>query len=126
MEKKKILVVDDELDCLEAIKQRLEAKNYLVVVTSKAKEVFPTAEREAPDLILLDIVMPDMNGYEICELLKQGNKTRDIPIILLTGESLEPRSITKRCLKLGADSFILKPIDIEILFSKIKELLKEE
>ena len=126
MDKKKILVVDDELDALDAIKKRLQARNYLVVTISDAKKVSQVAQKEIPDLILLDIIMPDMNGYEICELLKQNSQTRNIPIILLTGERLEPKSITDRCLKLGANSFILKPIDIEVLFTEIEKVLNEK
>ncbi len=126
MEKKKILVVDDEVDALEAIKKRLEMNNYSVVTVSDAKKVFKICEKEMPDLILLDILMPDMNGYEICELLKESSVTRNIPIILLTGERLEPKSITDRCLKLGANSFILKPIDIKILFTEMEKLLEEK
>jgi CheY-like chemotaxis protein len=126
MEKKKILVVDDERDALAAIKKRLEANNYSVVASSDAKEVFQIAAKEMPDLILLDIIMPDMNGYEICQLLKQSSQTENIPIILLTGDRLEPRSITDRCLELGANSFILKPIDIKVLFAEINKVLKEE
>jgi two-component system phosphate regulon response regulator PhoB len=123
---KKILVVDDEMDALEAIKHRLEARNYSVLTCYNAKEVLGICEREMPDAILLDIAMPEMNGYEICELLKKGSKTKNIPIILVTGERLEPKSITDRCLQLGANSFILKPMDIEDLFAKIKEVLKEK
>ena len=118
MEKKKILVIDDELDFLESIKKALEANNYLAVVTSNAKEVSPKAEEQMPDLIILDIVMPDMNGYQICELLRQGKKTKKIPIVLLTGQNLEPRGITERCLKLGIDSYLFKPISIKDLLAK--------
>ncbi|MEW6008787.1 MAG: response regulator [Candidatus Omnitrophota bacterium] len=125
MKKNKILVVDDEVDALEAIKKRLQMQNYSTVTVSEAKKVLPVCKKEMPDLILLDILMPDMNGYEVCELLKENTVTRNIPIILLTGERLEPRSITERCLKLGANSFILKPIDIKVLFEEIKKLLKE-
>lgn len=126
MEKKKILVVDDERDSLEAIKRRLEANNYLVVAISDAKAVYDTAENETPDLILLDIIMPNMNGYEVCERLKQGEKTGKIPIILMTGERLEPKSILDRCLNLGIESFLLKPLKLEDLLNKIKETLGEK
>ncbi len=124
MEKKKILVADDELDSLGAIQRSLEANNYSVVVTSNAKEVLPIAQKEIPDVILLDIVMPDMNGYQICELLKQQESTKGIPIILLTGERLEPKSIVERCLKLGVESSLLKPTTVKELLGKISEVLQ--
>lgn len=123
---KKILVVDDERDSLQAITQRLEAMGYSVVGTSDARAVFEIADKEAPDLIILDIIMPDMNGYEVCERLKSDEKTSGIPIILLTGERLEPKSILDRCLNLGVESFLLKPLKLEDLISKIKETLGEK
>ena len=119
-------MADDELDALKVIKNALVANNYSVVTTSKAKEVLSIAQKEIPDAILLDIVMPDMDGYQICELLKQDEKTKDIPIILLTGERLEPSSIVDRCLKLGAESFLLKPTTIKELLSKMNETLREK
>lgn len=124
--KNKILVVDDERDSLEAIKKRLEANDYSVVGISDAKMVFETAEKETPDLIIMDIIMPNMNGYEVCERLKSGEKTGGIPIILLTGERLEPKSILDRCLNLGVESFLLKPLKLEDLLNKIKETLGQK
>lgn len=126
MAKKKILVVDDEPEFLDMIKMRLEASSYSAVIVSDPKEVFRTAEKETPDVILLDIAMSGMDGYQVCERLKEGKETKSIPIILLTGKELEPRGITERCLKLGANGFLLKPVDKEKLFAKIDEVLKEK
>lgn len=122
--KKRILVVDDEPDFVEMIKMRLEANNYSVVVVSCAKEIFQTAQSEIPDLILLDIVMPHMDGYQVCERLKEGEKTANIPIIFLTGKELEPKGITERCLKWGVRDFLLKPIDTKELLGKITKYLE--
>ena len=123
---KKILLVDDNPDFVELMKVRLEANNYSVVAVSDAKEALQTVKKEIPDMILLDIVMPGMDGYQICERLKQEEKTRNIPIILLTGKELEPGSINERCLKLGVEGFLPKPIDAKELITKIEEVLKEK
>ena len=122
---KKVMVVDDSPDFLKVIQTRLEANNYSVVVVSNAKEVIQTAEREIPDIILLDIVMPDMDGYEICESLKRAEKTKNIPIIILTGKGLVPKGISERCLNLGLECFFLKPVDTKDLLAKIEEILKD-
>jgi putative two-component system response regulator len=81
-------------------------------------------ENDKPDAILLDILMPQMDGYQVCERLKQGEKTADIPIILLTNKDLEPRGIDDRCLKLGIDAFLPKLADAKELLAKIEEVLK--
>lgn len=122
---KKILVIDDEPNFLEVTKVRLEANNYSVVTISDAKEVLQTVEKEVPDIILLDIVMPNMDGYLVCEQLKQGEITRNIPIILLSGKDLEPRGINERCIELGVEDFLIKPVDTQELLGKIEEVLKK-
>lgn len=123
---KKILLVDDDPDFVKMIKIRLEANNYSVVAVSDAKEVLQTAEKEIPDIILLDIVMPNIDGYRICERLRQGKRTEDLPIIFLTGKELVPAGINQRCLKLGVEGFLLKPFDAKKLIAKIEEVLKEK
>jgi len=119
---KKILLIDDNQDFVELLKQRLEGNNYSVVASSNPKQIIKLAEKEEPDLIILDIVMPEMNGYQVCESLKQGAATIKIPIILITGQDLTPDSIVDRCLKLGVEAFFLKPVDSKALLAKIEEL----
>ncbi|MFH1593646.1 MAG: response regulator [Candidatus Omnitrophota bacterium] len=124
--KKKILLVDDNKGFVEILKMRLEASKYSVVITSDAKEVLPLAEKGKPDIIILDIVMPDMNGYEVCEALKHGKTTSHIPIILLSGKDLEPKGIDQRCYKLGIEHFFTKPPDTNELLAKIKDLVSDK
>jgi CheY-like chemotaxis protein len=124
MGKNKILIVDDEPDFVNLLRVRLEANGYEVIDASNGEEGFKKAEAENPDIILLDIIMPDMNGYQICEQLKQEEKTRNIPIILITGKELEPRNINERCLKLGVEGFLSKPLDSKELLDKIRGVLK--
>jgi CheY-like chemotaxis protein len=125
MNKKKILLLDDEPDFVKVIKARLEANNYDVITASNGKEALEKVESDKPDAILLDILMPDMDGYQVCESLKQEKKTADIPIILLTGKELEPRGIDERCLKLGIDAFLPKLVEAKDLLAKIEEVLKK-
>ena len=121
---KKILAVDDEIEVLEIIKRKLEEKGYIAFTASSAKECLEIAKKEIPDLILLDIVMPDMNGYQVCAALKDNPKTKNINILFTTGQDLEPKSIIKRCEELGAFDFLLKPFTMEDLLKKVAEILK--
>jgi len=124
MNKKKIFLLDDEPDFVKVIKARLEANNYEVITASNGKEALERIESDNPDAIILDILMPQMDGYQVCERLRQGKKTADIPIILLTGKDLEPRGIDERCLKLGINAFLPKLVDAKELLAKIEEVLK--
>ena len=124
MNKKKIFLLDDEPDFVKVIKARLEANNYEVITASNGKEALERIESDNPDAIILDILMPQMDGYQVCERLRQGKKTADIPIILLTAKDLEPRGIDDRCLKLGIDAFLSKLADVKELLAKIEEVLK--
>lgn len=123
MGRKKILLVDDNKDLIKLFKAALEKNDYSVITLSDANKVRQAAEKEEPDLILLDIIMPGMSGYEVCEEIKTGSKTGNIPIILLTGKELEPSGIAERCMGLGAEGFFIKPFDINKLLSKIEEIL---
>ncbi len=120
---KKILLLDDNPEFVEVIKIRLEANNYSVSATSDSQDFFQISEKEKPDLIILDIIMPGVDGYQICEQLRKEKSTANIPIILLTGKELEPSGINDRCLKLGIEGFLLKPIDAKDLLAKIDEVL---
>lgn len=120
---KKIMLLDDNPDAIEVTKMRLEKNNYSVIGFSDAKDFFEAVEKEMPDLVILDIVMRDMNGYQVCERLKQKKETENISIILLTGKELEPKGIAERCLDLGANAFLLKPVDSDVLLGKIKEII---
>jgi DNA-binding response OmpR family regulator len=124
MNKKKIFVLDDDPDFVNMLKVGLELNNYEVITATDGKEALEKIKNDKPDAILLDIVMPDINGYEVCESLKKGNKTANIPIILLTGKDLVPRGIEERCLNLGIDAFLNKPVTLKEVLAKIKEVLQ--
>ena len=113
----KILVVDDSIESVEVIKQFL-CKDYEVVTSYLGKQTLELAEAELPDLILLDIVMPDMDGYEVCQYLKANPATADIPVIFTTGTQ-DPQSETHG-FALGAVDFINKPISCPVLLARVK------
>lgn len=125
MERKKILIIDDEEDLVYLMKLRLEFQNYQVISLSFSMEALETAKREKPDLILLDIMMPEKNGYEVCKELKADRDTHDIPVILFTAKPQAKERIADLYESVGADDYIIKEFKIDKLLSKIKILLKD-
>jgi len=87
MGKKTVLVIDDEAGFLDVVKMRLEANNYQVIGAYDGREGFDKAKKEHPDLILLDLVMPNMNGFEALSQLKSDSRTMNIPVIVLTAKT---------------------------------------
>ncbi len=120
----KILVVDDEKDVIESLRMSLESDNYSVVEAYTGSEAIKKAGSEAPDLILLDVMLPDITGYETCNRLKKNPPTKLIPIIMLTGLSGITKNDKKLGLDLGADGYIMKPIDTDELKEKICSILQ--
>jgi len=118
---KKILLVDDEPELLEMVKIRLEANNYEVITASDGQEGLDKAKREKPDIIILDIMLPRMDGYKVCGLLKADTRHNKIPIIMFTARAQE--SDEKLGKELGADAYITKPFESVELLGKINELL---
>ena len=118
----KILIAEDERDIRDLINFTLGFAGYQVVTTSNGEEAYQAALREIPDLILLDVRMPRMTGYEACKLLKQEDSTRNIPIIFLSAKGQE--SEVKTGLEAGAEEYILKPFSPDQLVERIKAVLK--
>jgi len=116
----KILVVDDERCIVNALKMSLESDNYKVIEAYTGDGAIRKVQVEAPDLILLDIMLPDMTGYEICNKFRKDSLTRSIPIIMLTGMGETGRIAG---LELGADEYITKPFDLNELKEKIRIVL---
>lgn len=120
--KKKILVVDDEKDIVDILKYNLERENDFEVLTaSNGKEALEAAE-SIPDLILLDIMMPELNGFEVCKQLKYNPKTSRIPIIFLTAKENEIDEILG--FEIGADDYINKPISPRKVLARIKSVIR--
>jgi putative two-component system response regulator len=120
--KQLILVVDDILTNAVLLKDLLTTRGYQVVAAQNAAAAEAEIRREAPDLILLDVVMPGKSGYELCRELKEDSKTRLIPIVMITG--LTDREDRLKGIEAGAEDFLTKPISSEELFARISSLLK--
>ncbi len=121
MSKYRIMVVDDEPDIVKLIKISLEMANFEVIEAYSGVEALEKVKNIVPDLFLLDIMMPDMNGYQVCEKLKADNKTKSIPVVMLTAKG--QRGDAEQGLKVGADDYIIKPFDPYELGEQISEIL---
>ncbi len=121
---KMIYAVDDEQDLLFTVKQVIEFynKDYKVATIDSGKQLFELLKEESPDLILLDIMMPDMNGWEIFKKLKSKPEWKNIPIIFISSVADDTSKITANTI---ADDFIEKPFEAELLQRKIKYFLKK-
>lgn len=120
---KKILVVDDETELLKAISILLKTSGYEVIAAQDGQEGLEKAKSLSPDLIVLDILMPKMDGYEVCRLLKFDEKYKSIPIIMLTAKVQDIDKAMGK--KVGADDYITKPFETQDLVDKIKKHLGE-
>lgn len=118
----KILIVDDEMDTLLPLKRSLEFENYIVVEAYNGLEAIQKAKTEIPDLILLDLMMPGMDGYEVCEELKKDKFTESIPIIMLTAKDSVRDKV--KGLEIGADDYVTKPFNLNELKARIKTVLR--
>ncbi len=121
MSQKKILVVDDELDLVETIRFQLETEGFNVISAYNGEDALNLARTENPDLILLDIMLPKLDGYKVCRLLKFDEKYKNIPIIMLTARAQEKDKIIG--LETGADEYITKPFDMDKLLERVKAYL---
>lgn len=117
----KILIVDDEPDLLELLEVRLKSSGYLVVSAIDGAEAIPTIKAEKPDLVVMDVMMPNLNGFQACRQLKDDPQFKHIPVILLTAKTTESDHFWG--IEAGADAYITKPYNEKELLLKIKELL---
>lgn len=118
---KKILVVDDEPDILKVVTFRVKKLEYEVVTATNGQEALDLIQKEEPDLILLDIELPVMNGYEVCQRVKTNEKLKHIPIIFLTASIAS--KIAEKVKEFNADDYLIKPFDSEELLKKIKNFI---
>ena len=120
---KRILIVDDEVQLVEMIKLRLEAAGYEVITAYDGQAGLEKAKKEKPDLIILDLMLPKMDGYKVCGLLKNDARYSGIPIIMFTARAQEEDMRLGK--DLGAEEYVTKPFDPKVLITKIKEQLGE-
>jgi len=117
---KKILIIEDEKDMVTGLKFNLEARDYTVIAAYDGEAGYQKALKEQPDLIILDLMLPKLNGYEVCKKLKK--EVPDLPIIMLTAKSQEAEIVTG--LELGADDYITKPFSVLELLARIKAVFR--
>jgi DNA-binding response OmpR family regulator len=117
---KKILIIEDEHDMVEGLKFNLEARNYDVIASYDGEKGCQKALGEKPDLVILDLMLPKLNGYEVCKVIKK--ELPDLPVIMLTAKSQEAEIVTG--LELGADDYITKPFSVLELVARINALLR--
>ena len=119
---KKILVVDDEPVIVKVVASRLKANGYDVISAADGQEALTVARAEKPDLIILDVMLPKMDGYRVCSLLKFDDHFKKIPILMFSARVQEEDK--QRGIEAGADDYMVKPFDPKVLLEKIEALLK--
>jgi DNA-binding response OmpR family regulator len=120
---KKILVVDDEADLVETLRFPLEMEGFNVLVSYNGEDALSQARKENPDLILLDLMLPKLDGYKVCRLLKFDERYKHIPILMLTAKTQEKDKLLGK--ETGANEYITKPFDIDELMKKVKGYLNK-
>ncbi len=121
-ESARILIVDDEPDLIDMVSLRLEANGYQVIRASEGQEGLDKARNESPDLIILDLMLPKIDGYKVCRMLKFDEKYKKIPVILFSART--QAADVKLGVEVGADAYLIKPFEPDILLAKVSELLK--
>src|SRR5580698_5882591 len=122
--KAKILVVDDEPDMVELIDTNLTAAGFSVLMAATGQEALRLARTQQPQLILLDVMLPELDGLEICKRLRLDPATRAIPIVMLTARASEIDRVLG--LELGADDYVTKPFSVRELVLRVKKLLNRQ
>ena len=124
MPKEHILVVDDEEDILELLKYNLSREGYKVACAASGEETLKAVRSGIPDLIVLDLMLPGIDGLDVARQLKNDLKTRDVPIVMLTAKGEEADIVTG--LELGADDYITKPFSPRVLVARVKAVLRRK
>jgi len=119
----KILVVDDDIEILDTLRQVLANEKFNVLTTDRGREGLELAREKEPDLILLDLVLPDLDGLEICNLLKNDNLTNHIPIIMISRVKIQTQDRILG-LETGADDYVTKPFSTKEVVARIKAVLR--
>lgn len=122
MVRKNILAVDDEEDILELLEYNLVKNGYRVTCVTTGEEALKVARADLPDLLLLDLMLPGLDGLEVCRILKSDAKTSHIPIIMLTAKGEDTDIVTG--LELGADDYVTKPFSPRVLLARIRAVVR--
>ena len=120
---KEILIVDDEPDVVVPIQFLMEQQGYKVIIANSGEDALALIYKYKPNLVLLDIMLPGIDGYEVCEIVRLNANYRDVNIVFLTAKGREAE--IAKGLTLGADAYISKPFSNDELVAKVKELLED-
>jgi len=124
MSRESILVVDDEEDILELVRYNLTKNGYRVTGVATGEDALQAALSSLPDLVVLDLMLPGVDGLEVCKLLKNNAKTAHIPVVMLTAKGEEADVVTG--LELGADDYVTKPFSPRVLVARIRAVLRRK
>ena len=119
--KKKILYIEDEADQIAMVKTRLETNGYEFISALDGESGLDKVQKEKPDLVLLDILLPKMQGDQVCSKIREDPKTRDTPILIITAIGMD--GLKEKCMVFGADNWIAKPYDSADLLKRIKQII---
>ena len=122
MTKKSVFVVEDEEDILELLRYHLQREGYVVSAATNGEDALKTIPRKIPEIILLDLMLPKMDGLEVCRALKKDERTAGIPIIMTTAKGEESDVVAG--LELGADDYLVKPFSMKVLLARIRAVLR--
>ena len=122
MKPKHVLVVDDEKDIRKVLEYNLKKEGYEVSLAATGEEALAAVESRAPDLVVLDLMLPGTDGLEVCRILKSNPRTRAMPVLMLTAKGSETDQVVG--LELGADDYVTKPFALKVLLVRIKKLLQ--
>ena len=122
MARESVLVVDDERDILELVKYNLDKEGYHVTVVATGEDALAATRTKMPDIVILDLMLPGVDGLEVCRRLKGDPKTRNIPIVMLTAKGDEADVVTG--LELGASDYVTKPFSPRVLTARIRAVLR--
>ncbi len=122
MAKERILIVDDEQDILELMSYNLEKEGYTVTGVASGEAALSAAQRFRPDLIVLDLMLPGLDGLEVCRRLKRNEEIRSVPVLMVTAKSEDSDIVTG--LEVGADDYLTKPFSPRVLVARVRALLR--
>jgi two-component system, OmpR family, alkaline phosphatase synthesis response regulator PhoP len=122
MAKARVIVVDDEESILELVEYNLKKSGYAVTCIAMGEDAIKAARADKPDIIVLDLMLPGLDGLEVTKILKSDSETKDIPIVMLTARGEEADIVTG--LELGADDYITKPFSPRVLLARVKAVLR--
>jgi two-component system phosphate regulon response regulator PhoB len=121
MAKENILIVDDEEDVLELVRYNLDKNGYKIETAKTGEEALTKARAKLPDMVILDLMLPGIDGLSVCKKLKGDSKTQNIPVIMLTAKGEEADIVTG--LELGADDYVTKPFSPKVLIARVRRIL---